>query len=375
MMNNIDKSLLKYKENHKIDIDHVEGVASGFWKDSWKRLKSKKSSVLAIVGIIIISIFSILVPLLSPYEYDRSVDDNKEIGEIALLPPRVPVLEKVGIFDGTSSERITESEYEAYLEQGADVTVVEEIKSGFTGEKKYDVELNRYHSLGYDDKYFIFGTDQLGRDYFLRVWQGMRLSLYIGVIAAMINLFIGVVYGGVAGFFGGSALDIFMMRIAEIIYSIPTLVWVTLISLMLGTGLTTIIISLLINGWISTAVVVRSQFLKLRDQEFVLASKTLGASNNRLIVKHLFPNVVGQIVILLTVMIPSAIFYEAFLTFIGLGVPIPVPSIGNLINTAKTLIFTNPRYILIPSVVISVFMLMVQILSNGLRDALDPRMR
>ncbi len=375
-IDSIDSSLLEFAKDHKFEFDRVEGEAIGFFKDAWRRLISKKTTIVSMIVLCILVFGSLIFPLISPYQYNKQVlADEFSISEVKELPPRFPGLEKLGIANGTVEVQLDEDSLKQYDKDF--YTIVEE-KSTVLG-KSYVVELDYYEALGLkggdNNKYFFFGTDNLGRDYWTRVWYGGRISLFVGLVATLINITIGIVWGGVAGFFGGSKVDIIMMRSAEILYSIPTLVWVTLLSLIFTAGLKAILISLAITGWIGTAQLVRSQFLKLRGQEFVLASRTLGASNIRLITKHLFPNIVGQIVVLLTVMIPGAIFYEAFLAFIGLGVQPPVPSIGILINDGRLTIQTLPRMIIYPSIFISFLMLSIQLLSNGLRDALDPRMK
>lgn len=367
----IDKSLFVLAKDNNFEVDRVEGKAKSFWADAFSQLVKKKISVLALIVILLLIIASIIIPILSPYQYNKQVLPELPITMVKQIPPRVPVIEKIGIFDGKQKVKVSEDELDGFDESQYEIISEKQTPLG----TYYTVDINYYSRPELKDKYFLAGTDTIGRDFFTRIWYGARISLAVGFIAAIINMFIGVVYGGIAGYFGGSKLDTVLMRIAEILYSIPTLVWVTILSLVFTVGLQSILISLAITGWIGTAQLVRSQFLKLRGQEFVLASRTLGASDFRLIVKHLLPNIVGQIVVLLTVMIPSAIMYEAFLAFIGLGVQPPIPSIGTLIADGKTLITTFPRYIVYPSLVVSVLMLSIQLLSNGLRDALDPRMR
>lgn len=367
----IDKSLFVLAKDNNFEVDRVEGKAKSFWADAFSQLVKKKISVLALIVILLLIIASIIIPILSPYQYNKQVLPELPITMVKQIPPRVPVIEKLGIFDGKQKVKVSEDELDGFDESQYEIISEKQTPLG----TYYTVDINYYSRPELKDKYFLAGTDTIGRDFFTRIWYGARISLAVGFIAAIINMFIGVVYGGIAGYFGGSKLDTVLMRIAEILYSIPTLVWVTILSLVFTVGLQSILISLAITGWIGTAQLVRSQFLKLRGQEFVLASRTLGASDFRLIVKHLLPNIVGQIVVLLTVMIPSAIMYEAFLAFIGLGVQPPIPSIGTLIADGKTLITTFPRYIVYPSLVVSVLMLSIQLLSNGLRDALDPRMR
>ncbi|MGE5631790.1 MAG: ABC transporter permease [Caulobacteraceae bacterium] len=219
-----------------------------------------------------------------------------------------------------------------------------------------------------------FGTDELGRDLFVRVWVGARISLLIGLTGAFIELVIGVIYGGISGFKGGM-VDNIMMRIVDVLYVIPEVVMMILLIMVMGPGLLTVIIAISSIHWLPMARIVRGQILQVKEQEFVLAAKTLGASPSRLIGKHLVPNVIGQIIVRLTFSIPGAIFFEAFLSFIGMGVPQPLASWGTLAATGQTRITAYPHLLLFPAAAISIAMLSFNMLGDGLRDALDPRLR
>lgn len=220
----------------------------------------------------------------------------------------------------------------------------------------------------------FFGTDSLGRDVFVRCWVGARVSLFIAFVAAMVNLLIGVVYGGISGYFGGR-VDMVMMRVVEIFYSVPDLLWVILLMVVMGPGLHTIIIAISITGWGSMARVVRGQILSLKQSEYVLASRTLGAGAGRIISKHLIPNTLGPIIIELTFSIPGAIFTEAMLSYLGLGVPVPLASWGTLANEGARVLQLFPYQLLFPALLISLTMLGFNLLGDGLRDALDPKLR
>lgn len=219
-----------------------------------------------------------------------------------------------------------------------------------------------------------FGTDGLGRDLWERVWAGAKVSLFIGVVTALINGIVGTLIGGVSGFFGGK-LDMFIMRAIDILIALPYLIFTLLIMLYLGSGLIPIIIALAVTGWLGLARLVRGQILSLKEQEFVLAARTLGASSTRLILKHLIPNTLGVIIVSLTFAIPNAIFSEAFLSFIGLGIQAPQTSWGQLSSTGISAMQSYPYQLIIPSIFISLTMLSLQLLGDGLRDALDPRLR
>ncbi|MGF7057345.1 ABC transporter permease [Brassicibacter mesophilus] len=224
------------------------------------------------------------------------------------------------------------------------------------------------------DSVHWFGTDALGRDVFVRCWEGAKVSLFIGLVSAVINVTIGIIYGGVSGYLGGY-VDIILMRIVEIIYSIPQLLWVILLMIVMGPGLSTIIVAISISGWGGMARLVRGQVLQLKEMEFVLAAKTLGADTARIIGQHLIPNAMGPIIINLTFQVPGAIFTEAFLSYIGLGIPAPLASWGTLANEGTLMLLIHPYQLLFPALLISVTMLAFNLLGDGLRDSLDPRLR
>lgn len=219
-----------------------------------------------------------------------------------------------------------------------------------------------------------FGTDALGRDIFVRVWTGTQVSLAIAVIAVLINVSIGIIYGGISGYVGGT-VDNVMMRTVDVLFSIPQMLWVIMLIVVIGPGFETIVIALALTGWGGMARLVRGQVLQLREMEFVLAAKTLGASGRRIILRHLVPNSLGPIIINLTFAIPAAIFTEAFLSYIGLGLPVPEASLGTLANDGANLLLIHPYQLFYPSIVIVVLMLGFNLLGDGLRDALDPRLR
>ena len=219
-----------------------------------------------------------------------------------------------------------------------------------------------------------FGTDNLGRDLATRVCYGARISLSIGVVASLINLGIGVIYGGISGYFG-DRIDSVMMRIVDILYGIPLLLYVILLMVVLKPGLLNVFIALGLVYWLRMARIVRAQVLGLKELEFVLAARVLGASPQRLIFGHLLPNSLGPIIVTLTLSIPEAIFIEAFLSFIGLGVSAPMASWGVLASEGVVTLRSYPFQLLWPAVAISLTMLGFNFLGDGLRDALDPRMR
>lgn len=219
-----------------------------------------------------------------------------------------------------------------------------------------------------------FGTDNLGRDIFIRVLYGARISLAIGIVASLLNLFIGVIYGGITGFCGGK-IDRIMMNIVDILYSVPTLLYVILLMVILKPGLINIFIALGIGYWLQMARIVRGQILSMKEQEFILAARTIGVSKKRILFRHLLPNAMGAIIVTMTLAIPDAIFTEAFLSFIGLGVSAPMASWGVLASEGVNNLRAYPFQLFFPAVAISVTMLAFNFLGDGLRDVLEPKMR
>ncbi|AWX55231.1 ABC transporter permease [Brevibacillus brevis] len=226
-----------------------------------------------------------------------------------------------------------------------------------------------------------FGTDELGRDMFARTWYGARISLTIGIVAALIDLVIGVTVGGIAGYMAGRGkrgdrIDTIIMRIIEILYGLPYLLVVILLMVVMEPGMLTIIIALSATGWVGMARLVRGQILQLKNQEFILAAQVLGAKFSRILLKHLIPNTFGVIIVNLTFTIPSAIFAESFLSFLGLGVQAPVASWGTMTNDGLGVILTGDWWrLFFPALMISLTMFAFNVFGDGLQDALDPRLR
>ena len=239
----------------------------------------------------------------------------------------------------------------------------------------------------------ILGTDKMGRVYAIRVMMGSRISLMVGLIATAIILVIGSIYGSVAAFFGGW-VDLVMMRIVDIIYTVPDVLLIVLLSFAIkspleslaqvpgfgwvqtvGTNLISIFIVFALLYWVGMARMVRSQILMLKESEYVTAARALGAKNGRIIKKHLLTNCIGTLIVTTTLQIPSSIFTESFLSFLGLGVAVPLPSLGSLASEAINGINTYPYLLFIPSILISLIILSFNLLGDGLRDAFDPKLK
>ncbi|MGG0643025.1 oligopeptide ABC transporter permease [Sporosarcina gallistercoris] len=325
-------------ERITIDSSHSERIEKpslSFWQDAWLRLRKNKAAIVSMVVLFLLVIMALVGPHLNGH--DSAAQNLRH----ANLPPKIPGIEKLGIMDGV----------------------------GNLGDKKVNL-----YELKKVDEYYWFGTDGLGRDLFTRLWEGTQISLLIAFVAAMIDMVIGVIYGGISGYFGGRTDDI-MQRIVEILIGIPTLIVVILMLMIMKPGLAAIIIAISITGWIGMSRIVRAQILKYKNQEFVLAARTLGTKDSKIISKHLLPNVLGIIVINTMFTIPNAIFFEAFLSFIGLGLQPPNASLGTLINDGYKVMEFQPYVLLFPSLVISILMIAFNLIGDGLRDALDPKMK
>lgn len=306
---------------------------TGFWTDVFGRLKKNKGAIVGFVLIAIITLLSVFVPVFSSTSYKDADIDH------AYLPPKVPVLEKLGILDGTKN--------------GVDVYAEAGIGEG---------------------TYYLFGTDSMGRDMFVRLWNGTRISLLMALLAVIIDILVGMSYGLVSGYFGGK-IDFFMQRFVEILNGIPSLVIITLFALALKPGMVSIILTLMITGWIPMSRVCRAQVLKQKEDEYVLASRVLGSNNFHIIFSEIVPNVLGQVVIMSMFSIPSAIFTESYLAFIGLGVRAPMASLGSLVSSGYKSFLAYPYLVIIPIIVLGTLMVSFNLFADGLRDAFNPTMK
>ncbi|MED2257418.1 MULTISPECIES: oligopeptide ABC transporter permease [Brevibacillus] len=311
-------------------MEVAASAADSPWKAALKRLGKNRGVVPAFVLIMVITVLAFVGPLLTPYTYDGQNVAHSN------LPPKISGLGWLG-FDGLDSN-------------GADLYAKRNITEAHW-----------------------FGTDEFGRDMWTRVWKGTQISLLIALVAALLDLFIGVLYGGISAYYGGK-IDNVMQRIIEVLVGIPNLIVIILFILILEPGITSIILAMTITGWVGMARIVRGQILQLKGQEFVLAARSLGVSNSRIMFKHLIPNALGPIIVTLMFTLPTAIFFEAFLSFIGLGLQAPLASLGVLINDGYKGMRLFPYKLVIPAVMISLIMISFNLLADGLRDALDPKM-
>ena len=354
----------------KIFDQKFEGEAIGFFKDAWLRFKRNKSSVVALCIIVFIVFMTIFGPMMSKYHF------REQHTEFGTLPPRIPVLEDFGIFDGTQQMELFKADLEMEEFKDAVVSIEREFIWKYKNKEieKVIANINMYEYTGAEDHYFIFGTDNIGRDLFVRLWRGTRISLLIGFVSVFINVCIGVTYGSVAGYYGGK-VDMIMMRITEILGGVPFLVMSILFIMVLGAGIVSFILVLILTGWIGMARMIRAQFYRYKDYEYVMASRTMGAKDRVLIFRHILPNAIGPIITQATFAVPSAIFSESFLSYLGLGIQAPEPSIGVLLAEGQRVLTTSPHLTLFPALIISLLMLAFNMFGNGLRDAFDPRMR
>ena len=323
----------------------VMGESTTFFKDGMRRLRKNPLAMGSIIVLAFIIVAILILPSIVPYKYDQMmmIDGVRDRGAANL-----------GIMEYSKAEL-------QYMEE--------------TGEKVFP---------------HIFGTDSLGRDYFIRVIYGTRVSLSVGIVAAIMVLIIGLVYGAIAGYFGG-IVDLIMMRIVDIIYSLPDMLLIILLSVVLGDTLKPLIegtvlaklgsnmISMFVVFaclyWVSMARLIRGQVLSIKNNEYVLAARCIGTKNSRILTKHILPNCLSVIIITTALQVPSAIFTESYLSFLGLGVSIPMTSLGSLANEARAGLQSYPHRLVIPAMIICLIVLALNLLGDGLRDAFDSKLK
>lgn len=316
-MEKIDSSRFAWVGESAHDREAIGRPSLTFWQDAMRRLVKNRVAFICLIIILVLTLFSVIAPLVSPFDYREQhySHTNAPMG-----------------------------------------TVCNE--SGVSGE-------GHKH---------IFGTDTLGRDIWTRIWMGGRVSLTIAVVSALVDLILGSVYGGISGYFGGT-VDIIMMRLLEIINGIPYLIIVILLMMIMKPGMFTIIVAYSLVGWIPMARLVRGQVVALKEQEFIAAAEAMGASPWRIIARHLLPNTLSVVIVRVTLAIPGAIFSEAYLSYLGLGIPLPMCSWGSLAQSGIENFRIYPSQLIIPAICISLTMLAFNMFGDGLRDAFDPKLR
>ena len=339
------KSFEKATEEEKFMQQRMR-ESTTFFKDGMRRLSKNKIAMICLIIISIIVLIAAFVPMFYPYSYS----------------------EQLGVVPGQS------------------------VDSSFNNLKPFEYGETELERIAAGEKVFphIFGTDSAGRDYAIRVIYGTRVSLLVGFFASLIVLVIGAVYGSVSGFYGGK-VDLVMMRIVDIIYSLPDLLMIILLSSILnvtlapkiegtglaklGTGMISIFIVFALLYWVSMARLVRGQILTIKQQDYVLAARSIGAKSSHIIKRHMLPNCISVLIISTALQIPSAIFTESYLSFLGLGVDMPMPSLGSLASDALDGIYSYGYRLIIPAVTICLIVLSLNLLGDGLRDAFDPKLK
>ena len=318
--------------DHKEEEEKVL-VGRSYGKEVLYRFRKNKGAWISFFIIILLIVIALAAPAVSSYSY-------KEVhSEYSNLPPRIPGLEKLGIFDGVSHGQ------------------------------------NMYEAKNCTDKYFFFGTDNLGRDIWTRVWEGTRISLLIAALAVIIDVCIGVIYGLVSGYFGGK-VDAVIMRIADVQLSFPSMLIALFIMSVFGRGVGKLLIALTMVGWVTYARTVRGETLSVKKMEYVEAARTIGLPNRIIIIKHVLPNVINSIIVLATIQIGSFILTEATLSFLGVGVPITQPSLGLLVKTGFDVLFSGLWWASVfPGLYIMLIVFGINLLGDFLRDELNPNLK
>ena len=358
-----------------------------FAGDVWYRFSHKPTAIAGLVLIVVLLLFAFAGPAFTHYSYS---DQNLEVVNI---PPVMKVFEKP---DGSGYMYINQQLQVLQVEKDGTLGVqLPKVRDDWdNGVSIYDCggtevalsyleepyvicdpeTLEPFPTARVRNASYLFGTDGLGRDILTRLMYGTRVSLLVAFIAVLVNMVIGIIYGGVSGYAGG-VVDEVMMRIVDIISTIPLTLYVILIMVLMGTGLQSIIVALGTTYWVGMARVVRGQVLSLKNQEFVMAAKTIGSSTKTILLEHLIPNAMGSILVTVTMLIPSAIFMEAFLGYLGIGLQPPLASLGTMCNDATTNLRTAPYQLFIPALMICLIMFGFNFIGDGLRDALDPKLK
>ncbi len=367
---NLPDAMFALVQVEDIKDEEFQTKPIGFFKDALMRLGHSRVSVISFWMIVTIIMLALVVPLITGYTYTAQNVAQKN------LPPKIPLLEKIGIADGNrllSNRKKSSLEDKDRFPEGSVVKIVREYEAN--GVAVVDVLIDYYVYTGVpENEYHWFGTDYLGRDLCTRLFKGARISLLIALFTVLTNVLIGVVYGSISGYYGGK-IDIYMTHFAEVLDGLPYIVVTILFMILLGSGMLSIILALTVTGWIGTAHLIRAQFYRFKGREYVLAARTLGVPDMKLIFRHILPNSIGPLITRAMIAIPGAIFSESFLAYIGLGIKPPNPSIGILLSDGQKVLLQYPYQTLFPAILISVLMIAFNLFANGLRDALDPTRR
>lgn len=365
-----------------------------YWKEVFRKFRGNRLSVLGVICIILMTVAAILGPFLSSHSYEKMELDFTNIP---------PLLDIYQIDEGTYLYMHPDYYFLQVTEDGEILERLKPVKNDMTARtrtfesgthtitidysflakaRQEETEHQKIFEVLLDgeeiqpckrvwNKTYLLGTDGLGRDILVRTLDGARISLTIAMFATLINSFIGIFYGGIAGYCGGR-IDNFMMRVVDTISTIPMTLIVIMLMVVVGPGVKTIILAMGIANWATMARIVRGQILSLKEREFVLAAKAANAGGLRILIHHLIPNSSASIIVCITMMVPSAIFTESFLSFIGLGVSAPSASWGTLVNEGLAGFRSFPYQLLIPSIAICITILSLNFIGNGLRSAVDP---
>ena len=380
-----------------------------YWKDAWRRLRRNKVAMVAMVIVILLGLFAFVGPLIVPYSYDEvipgannlhpwhySLEDQEELAAAQDPEMAIELARAEAEAEGRELSRIEEAQIRAQVKSGGDV---DELRAELGIKPKlFGYTNDELQRMANGESVFphVFGCDMQGRDIMVRTMIGTRVSMIVGICCALIVLVIGAIYGSISGYCGGK-VDAVMQRIVEIIYTIPEVLIILLLGAtlkpilenfqnsgdgflqnmvtILGPNLIAIFIAFGLLYWVTMSRIIRGQVLQLKQQEYVTAAKALGASGGRIIRRHLLPNCIGQIVVTTCLQIPSAIFLESFLSYLGVGVSAPLPSLGSMATDALSGMYTYTYRRIVPSVVLRVMILSFNLFGDGLRDALDPKLK
>lgn len=423
---NITQDKFVLVQSDKIIYDEsIKTESIGYYKDAWIRFKKNKASLVALIILIILIIFSVVGPMVRDYELNDV--NQKWANRLSYLPPRIEGLESLGyngekvlegypmrfqiLPDGIVLDDIdaaepneigmikvnvdyyafldyelsyetytslTEAEYLAVKE--AEERLGEEIiiKDAYLLNGSYKVKLHFFTFLrevyGFENQDFWFGSDSQGRDMFTQLWLGARLSLAIAFSVSIINIIIGLIVGAISGYFGGLT-DLIIERLSEILSGLPFMAILTLLLLRYGNSPWIVVLAFTLTGWLGIAGLTRSQFYRYKNREYVLAARTLGAKDPRIMARHIFPSAVGTLITSLVLYVPSVIFAEAAYSYLGIINYGNVTSIGRLLANGQTVMKTDFFMVLYPSIFISLLMLSFNLFGNGLRDAFNPSLR